>query len=113
MPSVRPGARPRLADDGHLDPARVRDLLLDGRRGLVGDEGRALVIDLARIDDHPNLAARAHAEHPADGRMAARDVLEVAQPRYVLLERLAARPGPRAGDRVRRLDDDRLDRAWL
>src|SRR3954452_4781611 len=101
MRSVGPGARPRLADDGHLDATRVRDVLLDGRRCFVRDEGRALVVHLARVDDHPNLPAGAHGEHPVDGWMAARDVLEIAQPRDVLLERLAARTGSRARDRVR------------
>ena len=49
-PAVRPrlfgeGARPALADDGDLDPARVVELLLDLLRGLLGDHRGLLVVD--------------------------------------------------------------------
>src|SRR5439155_533508 len=102
-PLVRPGARPALADHGDLDPARVGDLLLDRRRGLVGDQRRLLVVDLAGVDDDADLAPGAHREHPLDPWVARGDVLEIAEPRDVLLERLTAGPGASARDRVGRL----------
>ena len=72
-----------------------------------------VVVDLARVDDHPDLAPGAHREHPLDALVAGGDLLEVAQPADVLLERLAAGPGPGARDGVGGLHDHRLDRPRL
>ena len=65
QPSDRVGGA-ALADDRDLDPARELDLLLDRGRDLVGDQRGLLVVDLARVDDHPDLATRAHREDPLD-----------------------------------------------
>src|SRR5215211_1636722 len=111
--SARVRRRPALADHGNPDPARVVHLLLDRLRDFVRDHRRLVVVDLTRIDDHPDLAPGPHREDPLDATVARRDLLEVAKPPDVLLEGVAARAGPRAGDGVRRLDDHRFDRLRL
>ena len=47
---------PRLPDHGHLDLARVLELVLDLPRDLVRQERGAVVVDLGGLDDHPDLA---------------------------------------------------------
>ena len=58
----------RLADHGHLDLARVLELVLDLARDLVREEDRLVVVDLGRLDDHPDLAAGLERVHPLDAR---------------------------------------------
>src|SRR4051794_28153458 len=80
----------RLADDGHLDLARILELLLDLAGDLVRQEDGAVVVERARLDHHADLAAGLHGIDLVDAVVARRDLLEVAQPLDVLLERLAA-----------------------
>ena len=49
--------RAALADDRHLDLARVLELVLDLARDLVREQDRRVVVDLLRLDDHADLAA--------------------------------------------------------
>ena len=49
--------RAALADHGHLDLARVLELVLDLARDLVREEHGAVVVDLGRLDDDADLAA--------------------------------------------------------
>ena len=74
---------------------------------------RAVVVDLLGLDDHADLAAGVHRVDLLDAGMAAGDALEVVQARDVVLERLAARAGAGAGQRVDDLDDHGLDRLGL
>src|SRR5215211_4705285 len=99
---------PRLPDDGDLDLPWVLELLLDLARDLVGEQDRPVVVERVGLDHDADLAAGLHGVDLVDAVVAGGDVLEVAQALDVLLERLAARAGARAGERVRRLDDDRL-----
>ena len=73
----------------------------------------ALVVHLAGIDDHPDLAPRSHRVDALDAVVARGDLLELAQPLDVLLQRVAAGAGTRPGERVRDLNDHRLDGARL
>src|SRR5215213_11749231 len=101
---------PRLPDDRHLDLARVLELLLDLAGDLVREQDGAVVVERARLDHHADLAAGLHGVDLVHAVVACGDLLEVAQALDVLLERLAARARPRAGQRVGRLHDDGLDR---
>src|SRR5215211_5085744 len=84
--SARVRGSPALADHGDLDLAGILQLLLHGGRDLVRDQGRALVVDLTRIDDHPQLAAGPHRVDALDAVVARRDLLDVPQSLYVFLE---------------------------
>ena len=77
------------------------------------DQRRPLVVDLAGVDHHPHLAARLHRVDLLHPGVARGERLEVAQPRHVVLERVATSAGPGAREGVGRLHDHRLDRAWL
>ena len=77
------------------------------------DQRRALVVDLARIDDHPDLAPGTHREYALDALVASGDLLKVAKAPDVLLERVAAGARACTGDGVGGLDDHGLDRARL
>src|SRR5579884_114578 len=112
-PSARVLGRAALADDRHLDLPRVLELPLDLAGDLVGQQCGGVVVDLAGGHHHPDLAPGLHRVDLVDAVVAHRDLLEVAQPLDVLLKRLAARPRPGARERVRGLDDDRLDRLRL
>ena len=80
------------------------------RRDLVRDQRRALVVDLARVDDHPDLAPGAHREDALDARWRGGDLLEVAKPRRRTARApRRGRPGRAPGDGVGGLDDHRLD----
>ena len=91
----------------------MRNLLLDGGGGLVGDERGLVVVDLAGVDDDPHLSSGAHCQHALDARVARRDLLQVAEAGDIFLERFTSSPRPRAGYRVRRLHDHRFDRLRL
>src|SRR3954462_15883001 len=90
----------RLPDHGDLDLARVLELLLDLARDLVREQDGAVVVEGARLHHHADLAARLHGVDLVDAVVARGDVLEVVQSLDVLLERLAAGAGARAGERV-------------
>src|SRR5436190_14455158 len=105
--------RARLPDDGHLDLARELELLLDLARDLVREQRRGVVVELARRHHDADLASGLHRVHLVHAGVAGGDLLEVAQPRDVLLERLPTGAGPRARKRVGRLDDHRFDRLRL
>src|SRR5215831_4175098 len=105
--------RAGLPDHGHLDLAGVLELILDLARDLVREQDGTVVVDLLRLDDHADLAARLERVdllHPVVPRG---DLLERLEPLDVLLEALAARAGPRRRDGVRRDHEDRFDRLRL
>src|SRR3954468_8689045 len=102
-------SRARLPDHGHLDLARIFELLLDLARDLVREQDGAVVVEGAGLHHDADLAARLHGVDLVDAVVAGGDVLEVAQALDVLLERLAAGAGARAGERVGGLDDHGLD----
>src|SRR3954467_4675807 len=102
-------SRARLPDHGHLDLARIFELLLDLARDLVREQDGAVVVEGAGLHHHADLAARLHGVDLVDAVVARGDVLEVAQALDVLLERLAASAGARARERVGGLDDHGLD----
>src|SRR5262249_30983345 len=103
--SVRRLARARLANDGDLDLSRVRHLLLDPSRDVARQEERLIVRDRARIDDHPDLAARLDRERPLHAFERVADLLEVLETLGVALQPLPARPGTRPRDRIRRIHE--------
>src|SRR5215211_8346223 len=104
---------PRLPEDGDLDLAGILELLLDLARDLVRQQHRAVVVERARDDHDPDLAARLHRVDLVDALVAGGDALEVAQALDVLLERLAARARPGARERVGGLHENGLDRLRL
>jgi hypothetical protein len=57
VPLLRDLDGPALADHDHLDLARILELILDLARDLVREEDGAVVVDLRRLDDDPDLAA--------------------------------------------------------
>src|SRR5207249_4611283 len=94
--------RARLPDHGHLDLARVLELALDLAGDLMRQEHRCVVVDLARLYDDADLAARLERVDLLDSGLLCRDLLERLQPSDVALEALAACAGPRRRDRVGR-----------
>src|SRR3954463_2956306 len=109
LPSLREVDRAALADHRDLDLARVLELLLHVARDAVREQGRLVVVDLLRLDDHADLPARLHRVDLLDAVVALGDLLELPEALGVVLERLAARAGSRARERVDDLGDDRLD----
>src|SRR4051794_29807610 len=101
--------RSRLPDHGHLDLARIFELLLDLARDLVREQDGAVVVEGAGLHHDADLAARLHGVDLVDAVVAGGGVLEVARALAVLLERLAAGAGARARERVGGLDDHGLD----
>src|SRR3954451_3072825 len=69
--------RARLPYDGDFDLARVLELLLDLAGDLVAEQDRAVVVERARHDHDPDLAARLHGVDLVDAVVAGRDLLEV------------------------------------
>src|SRR5712692_1822884 len=94
-----------LADHHHLDLAGVLQLALDLAGDLLGELGRLAVVDRVRGHHHAHLPARLDREHLFHARELARDLLQLGEPLDIRLERLAARPRPRAGHGVGRLHD--------
>src|SRR5439155_17451836 len=86
--------RARLPDHGHLDLARVLELPLDLACDLVREEDRLVVVDLGRLDDDADLAARLQRVDLLDAGLLRRDLLERLEPLDVRLEALAACAGP-------------------
>ena len=76
-------------------------------------QNRRVVVDLLRLDDHSDLAARLQRVHLLHPRPRRRQFLERLEPLDVVLERLAAGAGTRRRDRVRRDQQHRLDRLRL
>src|SRR5262245_58160178 len=66
---------PRLADDRHLDLARVRELLLDLAHDVAREAGRRQVVDFFRPHEDPDLAARLDGERALDALEALGDRL--------------------------------------
>ena len=83
----------------HRDPdlTRVLQLLLHLLRDVARDHLRGEVVDVLRLDQDPDLAARLHRVDLLDAREGVADLLQAFQPLDVGLERLAA--GARAGRR--------------
>src|SRR4051794_1123698 len=104
---------PRLADDGDLDLARVRQVVLDLLHDVAGEPRRREVVDLLGPDEDADLASRLDGERALDAREALRDPLQVLEALDVRLHRLAACSWPRGADRVGDLDDRRLDAGEL
>src|SRR5664280_3070539 len=102
-----------LADDGHLDLARVGQRLLDLLDDVAGEPGRRQVVDLLGPDEDPDFAAGLDGERPVDAGEAARDRLQVLEPLEVELHGLAARARARGADRVGDLHDGRLQAGVL
>src|SRR4051794_30437289 len=69
---------PRLPDHGHLDLARVLELLLDLAGDLVREQDRSVVVERAGADHDADLAAGLHRVDLVDAVVARGDLLEVA-----------------------------------
>src|SRR5688572_6677742 len=82
--SARVVGGPRLPDHGHLDLARVLELLLDLAGDLVREQHRAVVVERPRQDHDADLAAGLHRVDLVDALVTRGDVLEVAQALDVL-----------------------------
>ena len=83
--------RAALADDDHLHLARVLELILDLAGDLVREEHGAVVVDLGRLDDDADLAARLERVRLRHAGLRGRDLLERLEPADVVLEALPAR----------------------
>src|SRR5262245_17127669 len=105
--------RPGLADDGDLDLARVGQLLLDLLDDVTGEPAGRQVVDLLGPDEDADLATRLDREGPIDPAEALGDRLQVLEPLHVRIHRLAAGARSRRADRVRDLDDRRLQAGVL
>src|SRR5262245_16559039 len=95
----------RLADDRHLDLARILELVLDAPRDVLREPDRFLVGNLLALDHDPDFAPGLQRERLRHALERIGDPLELLEPFDVRLEDVAARAGTRGGDRVRRLDD--------
>src|ERR671930_662297 len=84
--------RPALADDRHLHLAGVLEVILDLPRDLVREQNGAVVVDLARVNDPPDLAARLERIDLVDAGLLRGELLQGFQALDVVLEALAARP---------------------
>src|SRR3954447_1158958 len=105
--------RARLPDDGHLDLTGEIELLLDLAGDLVREQRGGVVVELARRDHDADLAPGLHRVDLVHAGVAGGDLLELPQPRDVVLERLPAGARASARERVGRLHDHRLDRLGL
>src|SRR4051795_2933153 len=87
-----------LADDRDADLAGVGQLFFDLLGDVARDDLGGDVVDLVRLDHHPDLATCLHREHLLDAGLLARDLLDPLEPLHVVLERLAPRtpPAPRS-----------------
>src|SRR3954453_5088380 len=83
-----------LADHSHLDLPRVVELVFDLAGDLVRQKHCAVVVDLAGMDDHADLAAGLERIPLLDAGPPRRQLLERFEPFDVVLEALAARAGP-------------------
>src|SRR5690606_13952422 len=106
--STREVDRACLPDHDDLDLPRILELLLEPPRDGLGQPGHPGVVDQLGLDDDAHLAARLDREAALDAREALRDLLQLLEALHVRLEHLAARTRPRAADRVRRRDEERL-----
>ena len=77
------------------------------------EEHRRVVVDLARLDDDPDLAARLERVDLLDSRLLCRDLLERLEPANVALEALAAGARSRCRDCVGRDQEHGFDRLRL
>src|SRR3954471_24653368 len=87
--SLREVHRPRLAYHGHLDLAGVLELLLDVAGDPVREQSCLVVVDVLGLDDQGNLPPLLHRVRLLAALVALGDLLELAQPLRVVLERLA------------------------
>src|SRR4051795_3335311 len=85
-----------LADDRDADLAGVGQLFFDLLGDVARDDLGGDVVDLVRLDHHPDLATCLHREHLLDAGLLARDLLDPLEPLHVVLERLAPRTRPAA-----------------
>ena len=91
--SLRELSRAGLTDHGHLDLPGILELLLDVPGDLVREEDGAVVVDLARLDDHADLPAGLKRVDLLDAVLARGDLLQGLEPLDVVLERVAPGPG--------------------
>ena len=123
MPEPRAGASPerhRATSTARVSRITVTftwpgilELILDLAGDLVREQRGRVVVDLARLDDHADLAAGLQRVHLRDAGLRRRDLLERLEPLDVVLEALAARARPRGGDRVGGDQQHGLDRLRL
>ena len=74
----------------------ILEVLLDLARDLVREEHGRVVVDLAGLDHHADLAAGLEREDPLDTLLGGRDLLQGLEALDVVLEALAARTGREA-----------------
>src|SRR4051794_41764162 len=94
-------AKPRFADDGYLDLARIGELLLECLGDVAADFGGFHVVGVFRAGDDSQLAACLNREGLLDAREAASDRLQLLHPLDVPLERLTAGARARRAARLR------------
>src|SRR5947209_6680692 len=102
---------PGLAHDRDADLPGIGQLFLDLLGDVTRDHLRGDVVDLFRLDHHPDLATGLHGEHLLHAWLLARDLLDALEPLDVVLQRLTARARPPTTDAVSSLRQHRLDRA--
>src|SRR5687768_13744336 len=103
-PSHLPGhlRESRLPHHGHLDLARISQLLLERLGDVAADFGGLRVVRVLGAGDHPQLAAGLDGEGLLDAREAAGDGLQLLHPFDVPLERFAAGAGAGGAARIGR-----------
>src|SRR5207237_8125379 len=87
-----------LADHRHPDLARVLEVVLDLACDLVREQDGCVVVDLGRLDEHPDLAAGLQRVDLLDAWMGRRELLEGLEALHIVLETLAAGTRPRPRD---------------
>src|SRR6185295_8096814 len=103
----------RLADDRDLDLARVGQLLLDLLDDVASESAGRQVVDLLRPDEDAHLATGLDRERALDPTEALGDRLQVLEALDVRVHRFAPGARSRGADRVRDLDDGRLEAGVL
>src|SRR5688572_6433718 len=105
--------RPKLPDHGHLDLSRVLEVFLELTGDPAGKLPRLHIRYVARVDHDPDFPSRLESEDMIHAGKLHGQSLETLETLDIALERLPACTGPRRGDGVGRLDDDRQDGSRL
>jgi hypothetical protein len=105
--------RADLADDRHLDLARVVHFGFDSAGEVGSEKVDARIVDEIRVRDDANLASRLECIGLLDALHTVGEPLELFDAPYVLGGALPSRPGPRAGQGVGGRDQDRDRRRHL
>ena len=103
----------RLANDADLDLTRILHFVLDALDDLLRKDERAGIVDVLGLNHDANLAARLNGEALFNALERIGDFLELLEALDVVFDGFAARAGTGGGNRIRGLNQNRLDARGL